>query len=199
MRRASCFLPVLPVIASALVSPLRAASKITGAHIAAFEKDGVVPIRGLIDLEWLEFLRHEVESAIQNHGPCAEDLAAKGGILPQTGFAGGYFTDLEMADRLPGFRRFACEGPSAAVAARVCSSETARFFYDQLFCKDPADARAAAAFTPWHQDMAYWPVQGEQVGPFPRHQSYLNQFAILTKEHPRTSNKIPGCERLHCP
>ena len=54
-------------------------------------------------------------------------------------------------------------------------SKPVRFFYDQIFVKHPdADAGAAKAprnsdaqgdlgNTPWHQDITFWPVRGEQI------------------------------------
>lgn len=46
-----------------------------------------------------------------------------------------------------------------------------RFFYDQMFVKHPEPAGASRTFddegdlgnTPWHQDITFWPVSGDQI------------------------------------
>jgi ectoine hydroxylase-related dioxygenase (phytanoyl-CoA dioxygenase family) len=37
-----------------------------------------------------------------------------------------------------------------------------RFFYDQMFIKEPG----TDAPTPWHQDLSFWPIRGEQICSF---------------------------------
>jgi ectoine hydroxylase-related dioxygenase (phytanoyl-CoA dioxygenase family) len=41
-------------------------------------------------------------------------------------------------------------------------SHEVRFFYDQMFVKEPG----TDAPTPWHQDLSFWPVRGEQICSF---------------------------------
>jgi ectoine hydroxylase-related dioxygenase (phytanoyl-CoA dioxygenase family) len=45
------------------------------------------------------------------------------------------------------------------LAARLMGSRSATLLYDQLFVKEPGSVER----TPWHQDLPYWPVAGEQV------------------------------------
>ena len=86
-----------------------------------------------------------------------------------------YFTDLEMAQRLPRFAEFARQGPCAGIAGMLMRSERVCFLYDQFFRQRErgvavggggarSGRRAGGpASTPWHQDQPYWQVSGTQV------------------------------------
>jgi ectoine hydroxylase-related dioxygenase (phytanoyl-CoA dioxygenase family) len=124
----------------------------TDAERAAYARDGVVALRGVMPQAWLDFLAEAIEHAMANPGPHAEEYAPPGG-------GGRFFGDLELAERLPAFRRFALESPAAQLAARVMGASRVHFFYDQLLVKEPGTAER----TPWHQDQPYWAVSGAQV------------------------------------
>ena len=129
--------------------PLRA---VTPEEREAYERDGVVCLRGIFPLEWIGFLADAVDEAMANPGPHAEEYEGKDG-------KGRFFGDLELAERLPSFRRFILESPAAEIAGRVMGASRINFFYDQLLVKEPG----TAARTPWHQDQPYWAVSGRQV------------------------------------
>ncbi len=102
--------------------------------------------------DWLEFLADAIDHAMSSPGPHAEEYE---GIAS----AGRFFGDIELAERLPAFRRFALESPAAAIAGAVMGATRVNFFYDQLLVKEPG----TSARTPWHQDQPYWAVSGKQV------------------------------------
>lgn len=133
-----------------MVQPARLS--VGAAEREAYERDGVVRIRGALDAAWLGFLAGAIDEAMASPGPHAEEYTPKGG-------AGRFFGDLEMAERLPKFRRFALESPLARIAAEVMRASRVHFFYDQLLVKEPGTAER----TPWHQDQPYWAVSGRQV------------------------------------
>ena len=124
---------------------------ITAAERETYERDGVVCLRNIFPQAWLEFLAAAVDEAMANPGPHAEEYERAGG--------GRFFGDLEMAERLPSFRRFVLESPAAEIAGRMMGATRVNFFYDQLLVKEPG----TAARTPWHQDQPYWAVSGRQV------------------------------------
>ena len=130
--------------------------KISPLHVDRYEREGVVVVRGLIDADAVELLRREVDGAVAEPGPHAEDLAPGG-----TGKS--YFTDLELSTRRPALRDFAAEGSAACAAALLMRSRTSTFLYDQLFVKHARDPAAAAAATVFHQDAPYWSVEGSQI------------------------------------
>src|SRR5215467_2227092 len=123
---------------------------ITAADQAVYERDGVVRICGAFSDYWLNSLAEAIEEAMAQPGPHAEEL---GGSGPR------FFADLELAERLPKFRRFALESPAAEIAGRVMNANAINFFYDQLFVKEPGSSKR----TPWHQDQPYWAVSGYQI------------------------------------
>ena len=117
-----------------------------------YERDGVVCLRNLFPAGWLAFLADAIDEAMASPGPHAEEYEGAGG-------AGRFFGDLELAERLPAFRRFVLESPAAEIAGRLMGSTRIHFFYDQLLVKEPG----TSARTPWHQDQPYWAVSGRQV------------------------------------
>lgn len=125
---------------------------IAESEIAAYERDGVVPLRGAMPLEWIETLREGTEAAMAAPGPHAEEYTP-------AGRPGRYFGDLDLWKRHAAFRRFVFESPAAAIAGRIMRSRKVNFFYDQLLVKEPGTAER----TPWHQDQPYWAVAGRQV------------------------------------
>lgn len=129
-----------------------AASLVSNSDRATYARDGVVCIRGAFGPAWLKFLADAIDEAMATPGPYAEEYTPKGG-------AGRFFGDLEMAERLPKFRRFVLESPAARIAAEVMGASRVHFFYDQLLVKEPGTAER----TPWHQDQPYWAVSGRQV------------------------------------
>jgi ectoine hydroxylase-related dioxygenase (phytanoyl-CoA dioxygenase family) len=129
--------------------PLRA---ITREERDAYERDGVCCVRGVFPGEWLSYLDQAIEEAMASPGPHAEEYTRAGG-------EGRFFGDLELAERLPAFRRFALESPAAEIAGTIMSASRVNFFYDQLLVKEPGTRER----TPWHQDQPYWAVSGRQV------------------------------------
>ena len=129
---------------------MKAPMRVTAAHQAAYERDGVVLIREAFSDYWLDFLAEAIEEAMAQRGPHSEELGGKDGR---------FFADLELAERLPKYRHFALKSPAAEIAGRVMNANAVNFFYDQLFVKEPGTSKR----TPWHQDQPYWAVSGYQV------------------------------------
>jgi len=130
-------------------TPLR---PVTEREIAAYERDGVVLLRGMFGADWIAFLAEAVERAMADPGPLAEEYESAAG-------GGRFFGDLDLWQRHDAFRRFVFDSPAAEIAARAMRASRVHFFYDQLLVKEPG----TAARTPWHQDQPYWAVAGRQV------------------------------------
>jgi ectoine hydroxylase-related dioxygenase (phytanoyl-CoA dioxygenase family) len=114
---------------------------ISEAEIAAFEADGAVCIRGLFDDEWIERMQDAIERV-----KCERDVP-------------GYFSDTFLWERDDDFRAFVFHSPAAQIARELMRSRSSRFYFDHLFVKEPGTQKAS----PWHHDLPYWPVEGEQV------------------------------------
>ena len=129
-----------------------AAKLVTPEVRAAYVRDGVAVVRGVVSKPWLEALKEGCELAQDEAGPFSE-------YLHKPTDTGIFFTDLELARRLPVFSAFALHGPCAAVAGSVMESSSVRYLYDQLFVKEPG----VSTLTPWHQDGGYWRVKGPKI------------------------------------
>ncbi|MDH3687509.1 MAG: phytanoyl-CoA dioxygenase family protein [Myxococcales bacterium] len=121
-------------------------------EIAAYQRDGVICARGLLDLAWIERLRTALEHAIAEENVLSKNLAAG------KGFHGDIFV-WKLNDE---FRDLALFSPLPRLANQILRSERVNFFYEQFFVK-----RAGSPVeTPWHQDIPFWPVAGDQIVSF---------------------------------
>ena len=116
---------------------------------AAFERDGVVCLRGVFEQTWVDRLRQAIDRRI----------AEKKAHIP-AGQPEGFLLDINMWDEDADFRAFAFESPAAEIAGTLMDSSEVRLFKDQLFIKEPGSPDAV---TPWHHDLPYWGVDGNQI------------------------------------
>ncbi len=123
------------------------------ATIEAFQRDGVVVLKGAADAHWLERLREAVEQNIAAPGPF-------GKVYTPEGADGFYFGDYCNWDRIDGYRAFARESGIAEKVAALFGSRRINLFHEHVLVKDPGTQTA----TPWHHDQPYWTVDGDQVG-----------------------------------
>ena len=127
-------------------------SQITEDDIAAYERDGVVCLRGAFGPDWISVMQGAVDAAMASPGPFAEEYA-------DAASGGRFFGDLDVWRRQPDFRMFVLSSPAAEIAGRIMRARSATFFYDQLLVKEGGTPNR----TPWHQDQPYWAVSGRQV------------------------------------
>jgi ectoine hydroxylase-related dioxygenase (phytanoyl-CoA dioxygenase family) len=125
---------------------------ISDADIAAFREDGAVCLRGVIDADWIEALREGVAENLATPGPYTKGYSPDGAVGRFTG-------DYCNWQRIEAYRRFAFEGPLAAIAGRAMGAERVQFFHEHMLVKEPG----AAERTPWHHDQPYWCVDGVQI------------------------------------
>lgn len=134
--------------------------------VAAFERDGAVCLRGVIDADWLDRLALAFERELT--GARSADLSAMargieaggGATVAAPGATTGRFvagTDHWRHDA--DFRDFAIASPLPGLAAGLLRSNTAFLYEDSLLVKEPG-TREATAF---HQDLGYFHVSGEQA------------------------------------
>lgn len=118
-----------------------------------YREDGVVMIRGAIDPNWLGLIEHGVEKARAN-------LSLQGRFMSRK--TRGYQMDTFLWKHVDEIRDAIYYGPFAHWAQQLLGSREVRFFYDQMFVKEPG----TDAPTPWHQDLSFWPIRGEQIASF---------------------------------
>ncbi|WP_323036859.1 phytanoyl-CoA dioxygenase family protein [Pararhodobacter sp.] len=127
---------------------------VTDADIEAFQRDGVVVIRGLF-ADHVETIRAGIERNMREPGEyAAENL--------KPGEGGRFFDDYCNWRRIPEFVDVIENSPVAAVAAALMRSKTVQMFHDHVLVKEPGTSKP----TPWHQDSPYYFVEGTQTVSF---------------------------------
>lgn len=123
--------------------------------IARYRLDGAVVLRGLLDGTMIARLRDAVEAVLHDLSPHGNEYARPG----EARFAQDMFMAQRPDEVGAAFRSLVHDSLLAEVAGRLMGSSAVRFFYDQMFVKEPG----SVAPTPWHQDLPYWPLQGDQI------------------------------------
>jgi ectoine hydroxylase-related dioxygenase (phytanoyl-CoA dioxygenase family) len=130
-------------------SPLR---PITEAEIRAYEADGVVCLRGLFDRDWVRRM-HDASLRFMASG------AGRKRVVQKPGETARFYSNVFMCAMDPDFKAFRDESPAAEIAATLMRVDAVRFWYDQLFIKEPG----TSAPTQWHHDLPYWPFRGTHL------------------------------------
>ena len=126
--------------------------------VETFERDGVVRLPGVIDAGWIDRMRTAVDCEVDT--PAVVDLSAMAPAPPVGGSPRGQFragTDHWIA--APEFLAFARDTPIPRIVAELLASERIWLYEDSVLVKDPGTRER----TVFHQDLAYFHVDGEQV------------------------------------
>lgn len=121
--------------------------------IEDFERDGAICLRGAMT-DWVDTIAAGIERNMREPGEFASENV--------TGGRGRFFDDYCNWQRIPEFDRVVRESPAAAIAAAVMRSRTAQFFHEHVLVKEAGTAKE----TPWHQDLPYYFVDGDQMVSF---------------------------------
>ena len=105
-------------------------------------------------LSWIEILKKGFDKVLTNPGPHARENVNDG--------EGRFFEDYCNWQRIPEFKKFAEESPAAQIVAEATGSKSIQLFHEHIFVKDPGTTKE----TPWHQDMPYYCVDGNDTGSF---------------------------------
>jgi ectoine hydroxylase-related dioxygenase (phytanoyl-CoA dioxygenase family) len=124
----------------------------TDSAVADFQRDGAVPIRGLISSSDIKDLGKAVDRLMEQPSPRAK-------IATAAGDNGLFFEDFCNWPEVEAFRRIALEGPLPAAAAALMGARQARFYHDHVLVKTGGTATP----TPWHQDQPYYNIDGRQT------------------------------------
>jgi ectoine hydroxylase-related dioxygenase (phytanoyl-CoA dioxygenase family) len=158
---------------------------ITDDEIATYERDGVVPLRGVLPLGWVDELRSLMtdvfdadkqvdsegfKSGASNKGSRTDmvqivsglseaqadiELAVEAGHKPQ----GRSIVETAACSWHSGLREHYVTGPLPQLVAELTESSRVNLYSDQLFLKEPG----SSVRTPWHQDKPFWVLQGSKV------------------------------------
>jgi len=130
------------------------ANYVSERDVTEFNNAGATVLRGLFS-EWIPQLREGAERNFRDPGPRAISHRKLAGT-------GRFLEDFCNWDRIPEYRDFLTGSPIADVAATIMNSRTVQFFHDHYLHKE-ANADVA---TPWHQDMPYYCLEGNQTVSF---------------------------------
>jgi ectoine hydroxylase-related dioxygenase (phytanoyl-CoA dioxygenase family) len=119
-------------------------------EVAAYQRDGVACLRGVIDSEWRARLAGAIERDMQVPGEFHHGYEAKSGRFHGTSRI--WQTDADVRD-------YVFESPLPELAATFLRARKVNLLYDQMFVKEPG----TDAPTPWHSDHVVWPLKGRQV------------------------------------
>lgn len=150
-------------------SPLR---PITDDEVATFWRDGVVCLRQVLPVEWLDHMAAHVEEALASRA--TTDLSAFGDELARTAGAsrlvddavgragvprGHFLAGTDHWREQPAFLDFAVASPLPEIVAALLRSEHVWFYEDSVLVKEPGTQEKTA----FHQDMAYFHLAGDLV------------------------------------
>jgi ectoine hydroxylase-related dioxygenase (phytanoyl-CoA dioxygenase family) len=136
-----------------------------------FAEDGVVHIPQALNAHELQIARGAFEWTLANPGKGASRL------IPGT--PGSYYGDLANPYCFDAYTAVNTETKIPMLVARLWAKPNIWFMYEQIFKKTGGDDGKSARRTPWHQDLPYLPIQGNDLAvvwiPF----EPLNEFESL--------------------
>ena len=127
---------------------------VTTADVDAFRRDGVVCLRGVLPRELLDAMAEPVETAIRSAQ--SADLSAMAGAPPSSA---RFIAGVDHWRHQPELRAFACDSVLPEIVAALLGTTAVYLYEDSVLVKEPG----AAERTHWHQDLAYFHVEGAQL------------------------------------
>lgn len=122
---------------------------ITETELESYWRDGVVKLPGLIDAKMVDRVIVALDEQIENPS--------------RWGGTGKQRSDRCFGIDSPVLSEYLTNATLGQNAARAMGSPTANFFFDHMFLFEP-DAPVDAHY--WHQDLPFWPVEGEHIVSF---------------------------------
>lgn len=129
-------------------------NKISVEDIKKYNEDGVVCLRQMFDRDWVERMHTATFNYIDQGTGTHRMREAK-----TPGETARFYINTFMSHYDDEFLEFRNNSPAAEIGATLMGVDTVRFWYDQLFVKDPG----TSAPTQWHQDLPFWPFRGEHL------------------------------------
>lgn len=121
-------------------------------QIDEFRRTGAIKLDSAIDIEWIDRLREGVQ---QNFANPSEDACR----YTPDGKPGGFYDDYCNWTRIRSYRDFIESSPAAEIAGRLLGCDEIRIFHEHVLVKEPGTQETS----PWHQDLPYYCVEGEQL------------------------------------
>ena len=122
-------------------------------EIDFYKNQGAIVIKDVFR-PWIDLLRTGFEKVLKEPGPHARENVKNE--------EGRFFEDYCNWQRINEFKKFAEESPAAQIVAEATGSKSIQLFHEHIFLKNSGTAKE----TPWHQDMPYYCVDGNDTGSF---------------------------------
>ena len=122
-------------------------------QIKDYQDDGVIIIKEIFK-DWIEPLRKGFQKVLDN--------PSKHGRENVNDNKGRFFEDYCNWERIKEFKDCIFNSSGAQIFAEATNSKSAQIFHEHIFIKDPGTHKE----TPWHQDMPYYCVDGNDTGSF---------------------------------
>lgn len=128
-------------------SPLKC--QVTDANIVTFQTDGAICLRDAFDQKWIEILRKGIEQNLLN--PSA--------MTKRKGHSPLFFHDYNNWRSTPEYEEFIFQSGAGEIAATLLQSSVIALYSNHVLVKDSGSTKK----TPWHQDQAYYEIDGKKV------------------------------------
>ena len=124
---------------------------VSPAEVDAFQRDGAVVLRQLLEPHEVELLRAGIDENLAHPSPRAK-------VASSANDPGWFIEDFCCWQENERYREFIFASALGEVGARLMRSSTARLYHDHMLTKEPGTQQR----TPWHQDQPYYNVSGSQ-------------------------------------
>jgi ectoine hydroxylase-related dioxygenase (phytanoyl-CoA dioxygenase family) len=122
---------------------------LTTKEVDTYHRDGVVPLRGMFDKDWIELLNKGLD--VNCKSPTERSRTWDKDDLGHT-----MFYDTLAWRKIEEYKKFIFNSPAALICGQLMKSTTINFFFDAVFVRSPGTKFE----TPWHQDEPYWSIEG---------------------------------------
>ena len=122
-------------------------------QIKNYQKDGVLIVKDIFK-DWIEPLRNGFQKVLEN--------PSKHGRENVDDNNGRFFEDYCNWERIKEFKDCISNSLGAQIVAEATNSKSIQIFHEHIFIKEPGTNKV----TPWHQDMPYYCVDGNDTGSF---------------------------------
>ena len=126
---------------------------LTATERQALQVDGVTCLRQVLPERWLATIAEGIDEVNAAGSELGQRLSMKDR---------GFTSDLFMWLQNDKFKSIVFDSPLSELARNAMGSGSATHWYDQLFVKEPG----ANVPTPWHHDLTFWPIAGDQIVSF---------------------------------
>jgi ectoine hydroxylase-related dioxygenase (phytanoyl-CoA dioxygenase family) len=116
-----------------------------------FVKDGVVCLPGALDELAIDLAENAFYWSFKHPGPGAREVLA--------GEPGAFYQDHSNPNAFPIYRPLVVDTGLAELVADILGSKNLWLLYEQIWLKEGGKTLP----TPWHQDLAYIPLEGDHL------------------------------------